>query len=207
MAHRFLNYLLDPKVALENFVGYVGYQPPITKIDAQALFDQQLLPEGPAQLRRHARGLRQRQRVPGADGGRPPRVGPGLGRVPQRLMKRAWAFLALPGMAWLAAFFLVAFYAIVAVGLGNITDLYEPVPHWNPLDWNVGYLLQAIDDVLPGRAHVGRVRAHAALRRGGGRCSRWRSAIRSPTTSRATRTGGRRRCCSSCSSRRSGSRT
>ena len=53
-------------------------------------------------------------------------------------------------MAWLAAFFLVAFYAIVAVGLGNVTDLYEPVPHWNPLDWNVGYILQAIEDVLPG---------------------------------------------------------
>ena len=65
-------------------------------------------------------------------------------------MKRAWALLALPGMAWLAAFFLVAFYAIIAVGLGNITDLYEPVPHWNPLDWNVGYLLQALEDVLPG---------------------------------------------------------
>ena len=47
-------------------------------------------------------------------------------------MKRAGALLALPGMAWLAAFFLVAFYAIVAVGFGNITDVYEPVPHWNP---------------------------------------------------------------------------
>ena len=45
LAHRFLNYMLDPKNALENFVGYVGYQPPITKIDAQALFDQQLLPQ------------------------------------------------------------------------------------------------------------------------------------------------------------------
>ena len=45
LAHRFMNYLLDPKVALENFVGYVGYQPPITKIDADALFEQQLLPE------------------------------------------------------------------------------------------------------------------------------------------------------------------
>jgi spermidine/putrescine transport system permease protein len=61
---------------------------------------------------------------------------------------RPW--LALPGMAWLAAFFLVAFYAIVAVGLGNITDVYDPVPHWNPLDWNVGYLLQALSDVAPG---------------------------------------------------------
>src|ERR1700712_728857 len=65
-------------------------------------------------------------------------------------MRRAWSWLTLPGMAWLAAFFLVAFYAIVAVGLGNITDLYEPVPHWNPLDWNVGYLWQALQDVVPG---------------------------------------------------------
>ncbi len=64
--------------------------------------------------------------------------------------RRAWGVLAAPGVAWLAAFFLVAFYAVVAVGLGNVTTLYQPVPHWNPLDWNVGYLLQAIDDVLPG---------------------------------------------------------
>ena len=100
-------------------------------------------------------------------------------------MKR---LLIAPGMVWLAAFFLVAFYAIVAVGLGNITDVYEPVPHWNPLDWNVGYLSQAIKDVVPGG------------RRGACSCapsptwwwrsgSRWRSATRSPTTSRATRTG------------------
>jgi spermidine/putrescine transport system permease protein len=65
-------------------------------------------------------------------------------------MKRAWALLAAPGMVWLAAFFLVAFYTIVAVGLGNVTDVYEPVPHWNPLDWNVGYLWQALQDVTPG---------------------------------------------------------
>jgi spermidine/putrescine transport system substrate-binding protein len=45
LAHRFLDYLLDPKNGLENFVGYVGYQPPLTKVDAQALFDQQLLPK------------------------------------------------------------------------------------------------------------------------------------------------------------------
>jgi putrescine transport system permease protein len=57
---------------------------------------------------------------------------------------------ALPGMAWLAAFFLVAFYAVVAVGFGNITDVYDPVPHWSPLDWNVGYMLQALEDILPG---------------------------------------------------------
>jgi ABC-type spermidine/putrescine transport system permease subunit I len=64
--------------------------------------------------------------------------------------RRIWSLLAFPGVVWLAAFFLVAFYAVVSVGLGNVTELYQPVPHWNPLDWNVGYLLQALDDVLPG---------------------------------------------------------
>ena len=36
IAHRFLNYMLDPKVAYANFVGYVGYQPPLTAIDASS---------------------------------------------------------------------------------------------------------------------------------------------------------------------------
>ncbi len=61
-----------------------------------------------------------------------------------------WRLLATPALVWLTLFFLVAFYAIVAVGMGNVTTLFEPVPHWNPLDWNVGYLSQAIQDVLPG---------------------------------------------------------
>jgi ABC-type spermidine/putrescine transport system permease subunit I len=61
-----------------------------------------------------------------------------------------WRALAIPGLAWLAVFFVVAFYAIISVGLGNVTTLYEPVPHWNPLDWNVGYLWQAIQNVVPG---------------------------------------------------------
>ena len=61
-----------------------------------------------------------------------------------------WRALAIPGLVWLAVFFVVAFYAIISVGLGNVTALYEPVPHWNPLDWNVGYIWQAITNVLPG---------------------------------------------------------
>jgi spermidine/putrescine transport system substrate-binding protein len=37
IAHRFLDYMLDPKVAYANFTGFVGYQPPITAIDPQSL--------------------------------------------------------------------------------------------------------------------------------------------------------------------------
>jgi spermidine/putrescine transport system permease protein len=61
-----------------------------------------------------------------------------------------WRLLAVPGLVWLSIFFLVAFYAIVAVGFGNVTTLYEPQPHWNPLDWNVGYIWKAIEDLAPG---------------------------------------------------------
>jgi len=45
IAHRFLNYILDNKVSYENFTGYVGYQTPITAIDAQKLFDDGILPK------------------------------------------------------------------------------------------------------------------------------------------------------------------
>jgi spermidine/putrescine transport system substrate-binding protein len=45
MAHRFLNFLLDNDVAYNNFIGYVGYQPPITAIDADKLFADEVLPK------------------------------------------------------------------------------------------------------------------------------------------------------------------
>jgi ABC-type spermidine/putrescine transport system permease subunit I len=61
-----------------------------------------------------------------------------------------WGLLALPGLAWLSLFFLIAFYAIASVGLGNVSTLYEPIPHWSPLEWNVGYLQTAVESVLPG---------------------------------------------------------
>jgi spermidine/putrescine transport system permease protein len=64
--------------------------------------------------------------------------------------RRLWGLLTLPGVAWLGAFFLFSFYAVASVGLGNVTELYQPVPHWNPIDWNVGYLWQAMQDVVPG---------------------------------------------------------
>jgi ABC-type spermidine/putrescine transport system permease subunit I len=57
---------------------------------------------------------------------------------------------AIPGLVWLVLFFLVAFYAIISVGLGNVDTLYQPVPHWNPLDWNVGYVWLALKAVVPG---------------------------------------------------------
>ena len=44
IAHRFLNYLLEEDVALENFVGYVGYLTPITLITAESLIADEVIP-------------------------------------------------------------------------------------------------------------------------------------------------------------------
>ena len=63
-----------------------------------------------------------------------------------------WRFLALPGVAWLSVFFLLALYVVVAVAFGNQNTLSEPVPYWNPLEWNVGYMLQTLESIFEGGA-------------------------------------------------------
>jgi ABC-type spermidine/putrescine transport system permease subunit I len=58
--------------------------------------------------------------------------------------------LALPGVAWLTVFFLLAFYVVIAVAFGNQNSLSEPVAFWNPLDWNVGYMLATLQNFADG---------------------------------------------------------
>jgi spermidine/putrescine transport system permease protein len=65
-----------------------------------------------------------------------------------------WRFLALPGVAWLSLFFLVSFYAVICVAFGNTNTLSEPVPTWNPLDWNVGYVLEVLDNIRDGGQYL-----------------------------------------------------
>ncbi|HEY1366032.1 MAG TPA: ABC transporter permease [Gaiellaceae bacterium] len=65
-----------------------------------------------------------------------------------------WRLLAFPGVVWLAVFFLVSFYAVVAVAFGNQNTLSEPVPFWNPLDWNVGYVLEVLRDIWHGGQYL-----------------------------------------------------
>ena len=65
-----------------------------------------------------------------------------------------WRLVALPGVVWLAIFFLVAFYAVVSVAFGNQDTLSQPVPFWNPLDWNVGYVLDALRNFRHGGPYL-----------------------------------------------------
>jgi spermidine/putrescine transport system permease protein len=61
-----------------------------------------------------------------------------------------WRLLALPGVVWLSVFFLAAFYAVIAVAFGNQDSLSQPVPYWNPLNWNVGYVIQVLKNIWNG---------------------------------------------------------
>ena len=63
-----------------------------------------------------------------------------------------WRVAALPGTLWLSVFFLVAFYAVICVAFGNTDTLQQPVPFWNPLDWNVGYVVQELRNLWHGGA-------------------------------------------------------
>jgi spermidine/putrescine transport system substrate-binding protein len=45
LAHQFLNYMLDEKHGYDNFVNYVGYQPPFTSIDPDSLVTDEVVPE------------------------------------------------------------------------------------------------------------------------------------------------------------------
>lgn len=48
-----------------------------------------------------------------------------------------WPGAALPGVAWLVAFFVLPFYAILAVAMGSVDPIFQTArPAWSPLDWN-----------------------------------------------------------------------
>ena len=58
------------------------------------------------------------------------------------------------------------FYAVIAVAFGNVDALLQtPIPIWNPLDWNVGWMQQVLGRPRPRRRLLGRRGAHARVRR------------------------------------------
>ena len=80
--------------------------------------------------------------------------------------KLLWRLVALPGVVWLSLFFLVSLYAVLCVALGNQDTLAQPVPFWNPLDWNVGYLWQELQNIWNGEQTLrvfGRTCVYVAL--------------------------------------------
>jgi len=82
-------------------------------------------------------------------------------RLGGRRREALWAALALPGIVWLALFFVVPFYVILGVAFGTVDPTFQtPRPTWNPLDWNT----QAFDFVIDGLVSRGGVFRHVFLR-------------------------------------------
>jgi ABC-type spermidine/putrescine transport system permease subunit I len=65
--------------------------------------------------------------------------------------KWLWPSFALPGVVWLLLLFLLPFYAVIGVAFGTVDPiLFVPIPVWNPLQWNFGYMNQLLGELTPG---------------------------------------------------------
>ena len=55
----------------------------------------------------------------------------------------------MPGVAWLAAFFLVPIYAVLAAAFGTTDPLLRILqPEWNPLNWDFATFNKVLDRVF-----------------------------------------------------------
>jgi ABC-type spermidine/putrescine transport system permease subunit I len=62
-----------------------------------------------------------------------------------------WQGFSLPGIVWLILLFIVPFYAVTAVAFGSVDPtLFTPIPIWNPLEWNAGWVGDALTRLEPG---------------------------------------------------------
>ena len=67
-----------------------------------------------------------------------------------------WPGFAVPGIVWLIVLFLVPFYAVVAVAFGTVDPILgQAVPLWNPLEWNVGWMVEVLEQLAPGGRFYG----------------------------------------------------
>ena len=74
-------------------------------------------------------------------------------REPNRIF---WAALAAPGIIWLALLFIVPFYVVVAIGAGQLNQLYgTPVAAYNPLDWSPTNLVGVWHNLVGPGAFIG----------------------------------------------------
>jgi len=60
-----------------------------------------------------------------------------------------WPLLAIPGMVWLGLLFLAPMYVVLAILFGGVDPiLRQPVPVWNPTDWDVAQFRYVWDHVI-----------------------------------------------------------
>jgi ABC-type spermidine/putrescine transport system permease subunit I len=77
----------------------------------------------------------------------------GSAAQPARLF---WVVLAVPGIIWLTLLFIVPFYAVLAIAMGQLNPLFEsPIAVYNPLHWSSANLLNVWHDLFGATAFAG----------------------------------------------------
>src|SRR5271167_1561563 len=67
-----------------------------------------------------------------------------------------WIALAAPGVLWLIVLFVVPFYAVLAISMGKLNQLYEaPVAVWNPLQWSSSNVINVWRDLVGSASFAG----------------------------------------------------
>jgi spermidine/putrescine transport system permease protein len=67
-----------------------------------------------------------------------------------------WIALAAPGMIWLVLLFIVPFYAVLAIAMGKLDQLFEsPVAVWNPFQWSSENVIDVWHDLVGSASFAG----------------------------------------------------
>jgi spermidine/putrescine transport system permease protein len=70
--------------------------------------------------------------------------------------RRFWIVLAAPGIIWLILLFIVPFYAVVAIAMGQLNRLFEtPIAVWNPLHWSSANVINVTHDLVGATSFAG----------------------------------------------------
>src|SRR6516165_4120263 len=60
-----------------------------------------------------------------------------------------WIALAAPGIIWMILLFIVPFYVVLAIAMGQLNRLFEsPIPVWNPLRWSSANVINVWHDLV-----------------------------------------------------------
>jgi len=79
------------------------------------------------------------------------------GRRPDKKQSKAfWIALAAPGIIWLILLFIVPFYAVLAIAMGQLNRLFEsPIAVWNPFGWSSSNVINVWHDLFGATSFAG----------------------------------------------------
>jgi ABC-type spermidine/putrescine transport system permease subunit I len=90
------------------------------------------------------------------------RARPGSG--PGEQHRLFYAILAAPGILWLALLFIVPFYVVLAIGAGQLDQLFgTPIAVYNPLHWSRANLVGVWHDLVGSAAFAGPIAVRTLL--------------------------------------------